>query len=71
MESFIQQSEVLMQSLKNSYQEEDRQEMPYLHPLLCSESAEAVTLYTIEEAICMYELGTLKDIYFNTIPDQC
>jgi hypothetical protein len=47
-ECFITQSEVLLQSLKNSYQEEDRSEMAYLHSLLCSETAETVTLFTIE-----------------------
>ena len=46
-EVFIRQSEILLQSLKNSYQEEDHSEMAHLHSLLCSETAEAITLYTI------------------------
>ena len=71
VESIIFQSEVLIQSLKNSYQEEDRHELTYLQPLLCSETAEAVTLYTIEEAICMYHLSVLKDLYQSSVADQC
>ena len=45
--------------------------MPYLHHLLCSETAETVTLYTIEEVICMHHLDSLKEIYYNSIQEQC
>ena len=45
--------------------------MNYLHSLLSSETAEIITLYTIEETICMHQLNNLKEIYLSSLQEQC
>jgi hypothetical protein len=71
IEVFIQESENLMVCLQNSYKEEEIQETSFLHSLVTSESAQEIALYKIEEALCLYEITNLKEIYLRHTEEQC
>lgn len=65
------ETDSLLVSLKNTYKEDDTQQLAYLHSLLATETTQTVSFYTIEETLCLYRLKNLKEIYYQSISEQC